>query len=93
LPFVYALWLIRPEVAEAKAIADSLRSVRDGNLADLEEIIREQAEFSADFCAYYYRDCLRFGFGEEEKAGLQAFGNLCAKHGLLRSVASVLRII
>ena len=35
LPFVYALWLIRPEVSDAKSIAQRLRRLRDQNLADV----------------------------------------------------------
>src|ERR1700758_5207207 len=31
IPFVYALWLIRPEVENAKAIANRLRALRDEN--------------------------------------------------------------
>src|SRR5256885_6749131 len=32
LPFVYALWLIRPELADAKSIAQRLRELRNENL-------------------------------------------------------------
>src|SRR5215470_9751073 len=41
LPFVYALWLIRPEVADAKQLANRLRAIRDENLASLDELIGE----------------------------------------------------
>ena len=41
LPFVYALWLIRPEVADAQSVAQHLRALRDENLAHLDELIRE----------------------------------------------------
>jgi chorismate dehydratase len=39
LPFVYALWLIRPEVGSPKAIADSLRACRDNNLRELDSLV------------------------------------------------------
>ena len=83
LPFVYALWLIRPEVAGAKEIADSLRALRDANLQQLETLIAAEKKFDPDFCARYYRDHLRFGFGKKEKEGLLTFQRLCAKHDLL----------
>ena len=83
LPFVYALWLIRPEVKEPERIADLLRSIRDRNLAHFDELIVEQKEFDAAFCAYYYRDCLQFHFGERERAGLRFFRELCAKYAIL----------
>jgi len=83
LPFVYALWLVRPEVADAKTIANRLRALRNENLANLDELILAETEFDHQFCARYYREHLRFSFGEEEKEGLRTFSKLCAKHGLL----------
>jgi predicted solute-binding protein len=83
LPFVYALWLIRPEVSDAKAIADRLRALRDGNLANLDALIAAEEDFDHEFCGVYYRENLRFHFGEKENEGLQVFQKLCVKHGLL----------
>jgi predicted solute-binding protein/REP element-mobilizing transposase RayT len=91
LPFVYALWLIRPEVANAQQVATHLRAVREENLASLDELIGETVAGVGDpgsrsmreFLARYYRKHLRFSFGEREKQGLQHFADLCAKHGVL----------
>ena len=93
LPFVYALWLIRPEVKHAKAVADRLRLLRDVNLDNIESVIAVEHEFSADFCLCYYREYLRFNFGENEKNGLRAFSELCQKHGLLPKRELVLDVI
>lgn len=83
LPFVYALWLVRPEVADPKSIADRLRRLRDQNLADIDNLIAGEKEFDRGFCDRYYRKHLRFSFGEREKKGLRAFQELCQKHDLL----------
>jgi chorismate dehydratase len=83
LPFVYALWLIRTEVPEAKEIANRLRALRDENLADLERLIGVETDFDSEFCGIYYQNYLRFAFGEKEKQGLQLFREWCAKHDLL----------
>jgi chorismate dehydratase len=83
LPFVYALWLIRPEVVDAKVIADQLRALRDKNLANIDRLIAEEKEFDRAFCYRYYRENLRFSFGEKEKKGLRKFQSLCEKHELL----------
>lgn len=83
LPFVYALWLIRPEVRDSKPLAERLRKLRDENLADIDKLVAEENEFGHDFCRRYYGEHLRFGFGEKEKEGLQAFASLCARHRLL----------
>jgi chorismate dehydratase len=93
LPFVYALWLIRPEVADPKQIADRLRVLRDQNLSNLDHVIPDLVAGAVDlgphrrlnreFLSRYYRENLRFSFGEKEKEGLRIFANLCIKHGLL----------
>jgi predicted solute-binding protein/REP element-mobilizing transposase RayT len=93
LPFVYALWLIRPEFGDAKTIATRLRVLRDRNLTDLGELIAEKTEFTHEFCSRYYREHLRFTFGQKEKEGLEAFANLCALHGLLVASDLAFRVV
>jgi chorismate dehydratase len=93
LPFVYALWLIRPEVADPKQIANALRALRDANLANLDNLVAEvvggidasgqRKGVGREFLWRYYTEHLRFGFEEKEKEGLRIFANLCIKHGLL----------
>ncbi len=77
LPFVYALWLIRPEVRDSKPLAERLRKLRDENLADIDKLVAEEEEFDHDFCRRYYRENLRFSFGKEEKQGLTEFHKRC----------------
>ena len=87
LPFVYALWLIRPEVADANSIAQRLRALRDKNLADIPGVMADVAvnnrAITREFLDRYYHEHLRFVFGTPEKQGLQIFSDLCAKHGVL----------
>jgi chorismate dehydratase len=87
LPFVYALWLIRPEVPDATDIAQHLRELRDENLADIPRIVAEAADkkeaITQKFLDRYYHKYLRFGFEAREKQGLRTFADLCAKHGVL----------
>ncbi len=73
LPFVYAFWLIRPEVIDAKPIANRLRMLRDQNLARIDNLIAEEKDFDRDFCHRYYRENLRFSFGKRERQGLRIF--------------------
>ncbi len=84
LPFVYAFWLIRPEVVEAKRIASRLRKLRDQNLASIDNLIAEEKDFDHDFCCRYYRENLRFRFGKREREGLRIFQKLCEKHDLIQ---------
>jgi predicted solute-binding protein len=102
LSFVYALWLIRPEVADPKQIANRLRGLRDENLANLDDLIGEavagadpgrQKRLNREFLSRYYRENLRFRFGEKEKEGLRIFANLCRKHNLLPKPDLALRVV
>ena len=83
LPFTYALWLVRPEVVDLKSVANRLRALRDKNLANIGNLIAAEKEFDPEFCNRYFREHLRFNFGEREKKGLRAFHELCQKHELL----------
>lgn len=83
VPFVYALWLARPEVESPKRIADRLRALRDKNLRSIDNVIASESEFPHEFCRRYYRENLRFSLGEDEKRGLHAFAELCRKNELL----------
>ena len=93
VPFVYALWLVRPEVKDAKGIAEELRARRDENLRNLDTLIDTVSEFTAEFCEHYYRDFIQFAFGPREKEGLIAFQHLCEKHGILSPRAPDFRLI
>jgi chorismate dehydratase len=93
VPFVYALWLVRPEVKNPKSIADRLRGLRDENLSHLDELIAHEKEFDYAFCDRYYRQHLRFSFGDAEKGGLLAFAELCQKHELLPKRDLVLDVV
>ena len=93
LPFVFALWLIRPEVPEASVLANALRARRDENVAALEEVIASQSDFPPEFARFYFRECLHFGFGDAEKAGLLRFRSVCERHGLLTANAAPLPLI
>jgi chorismate dehydratase len=83
LPFVYAVWLVRPEVSETESIVDQIRSVRDRNLGEIEKLVTDEQEFDREFCRRYFLEYLRFSFAEKEKKGLHAFAALCAKHDLI----------
>jgi chorismate dehydratase len=92
-PFVYALWLIHPEYVEKAAVADALRSLGKKNLTNLDALIAAQPEGQRAFCEFYFRECLRFAFGEKEKEGFQLFGELCAKHKLLAAVPPAPKLV
>lgn len=103
LPFVYALWLVRPEVTGPEQIANRLRALRDENLAHLDHVIEDavargddpgrQKAVNREFLSRYYREHLRFRFGEKEKEGLQVFADLCERRSLLPKRDLAFRVV
>lgn len=89
LPFVYALWLMHPNYFAKKPIADSLRALARANLENLEDLIADEPESTRAFCEFYFRQCLRFSLGEDEKRGFQTFAESCAREKLLPSLPPV----
>jgi chorismate dehydratase len=92
-PFVYALWLIHPAWAEKAIVAEALRSLGKKNLKNLDAVIAAQPEGTREFCEFYFRECLRFDFGKEEKEGFRLFSELCAKHELLADLPPAFRLV
>jgi chorismate dehydratase len=83
LPFVFALWLVRPEVNSPNEIADRLRRIRDENLRKIDDLIAAETDVSAAFCRKYYCEHLCFDFGQKEKDGLREFHRLCRANAIL----------
>ncbi len=90
LPFVFALWLMRVEVTDAFETGDRLRTLRDENLRRIDELIADEKAFDREFCGRYFRDNLRFDFGDQEKAGLREFHRQCLTCGI--DVAPILEL-
>jgi predicted solute-binding protein len=82
LPFVYAAWLLRPQLPHVGAIAREFRALKECGLAALNEIIEAETEFPRELCARYLREHIRFHLGPREKEGLARFGELLRQHKL-----------
>jgi chorismate dehydratase len=85
LPFVFAMWVARPEV-DALEIAAALGRARDAGLENLEEIAAIEGPrlgLSRPECLGYLRDNLHFVLGEEELRGLELFYRKAADLGLV----------
>jgi len=85
LPFVFALWIARPGVDRAYW-GPRFAAARDQGVARLREIALEAAEnlgLPFPVCYDYLSRNLHFRLGEAEKAALDRFGELLAKHGFV----------
>ena len=83
LPFIFALWLMRPALPNTAAIADELRAIKRDGLAHLAEIVVADESHTADLATRYLSEHIRFDCGPDEKAGLARYRELLEKHRLI----------
>lgn len=84
LPFVFAVWAVREEVATA-ALVETLAGSLATGLAELDAIVAETAEetgLAPAVLSDYYRRNLRFTMGPAEQAGLAEYLRRAALRGL-----------
>ncbi len=93
LPFVFALWLMRPSLPNAGAIAEELRAIKHAGSAHIPEIVAADEEHPAAVTRRYLTEFIRFGFAAREKAGLARFRELLEKHALIPSGGAALRFV
>jgi predicted solute-binding protein len=87
LPFVYAVWGIRPGVSNAGRIAEVLREVAAGGVSRLPELAREYGgEFGEDVARRYLTSFIRFRCDAAAKAGMRRYAEELAGAGLLGAV-------
>ena len=85
LPFVYAMWVGRPDAA-TPAQCRALQQARDAGVAHLPEIAKQVAAGDAALgqrVLSYLRDNLKYGLGQAEQAGLRRFHELAAEIGVV----------
>ncbi len=93
LPFVFALWLMRPTLPNAAAIANELRAIKRDGLAHIPEIIRADAAHDPALATRYLTEHIRFDCGPREKAGLDKFRELLEKRRLIGAGGPHIRFV
>ena len=84
LPFVFALWAARCDVA-LEDVEDALCQARDRGVKRLAKIARREAlqlGLTEEFARNYLTRNLHFTLGSAERSGLKLFQELAAKSGL-----------
>ncbi len=93
LPFVFAIWLMRPETAQPERAAEAFRKLACRGCASIPEIVARHHEHSASFSMRYLTEHIRFALGAAEKQGIQKFRDSLEKLGLLPCNREPLRFI
>jgi chorismate dehydratase len=84
LPFVYAVWAVRPGV-DLRGVDVALQEAKGRGLENLGAMAEAESRslgLDAGFCRRYLETLLRFELGTEELAGLRRFYELATRLGL-----------
>src|SRR5262249_39602278 len=90
LPFVYAFWAGRPSALTADDVA-ALQRARDEGIQRPDQLAREYLADTPerqDAGARYLRHNIKYHFGDDERAGLEAFFRYAAETGVVSSAGS-----
>ncbi len=92
LPFVFALWLCRNEVAhglELRTLAWQLIQAKElvsGNLEQIVMRVKEVSWMGQEKLLSYWRDNISYQLDEREKAGLMLYYAKCCEGGLIAEI-------
>jgi chorismate dehydratase len=87
LPFVYAFWAGTTGVVSDQHL-QALRAARDAGVEHVDDIARASAPESRDrqaIVSRYLRDNIKYGFGPDERKGLDLFYRYAAEAGVVQS--------
>jgi predicted solute-binding protein len=93
LPFIFAVWAVRAETADARAVADAFRRLKDAGTAQIPALITQEDFGDAEMRRRYLTEYLRFGIGPRGKEALGLYRALLAKHRLIGSHSAPLQFI
>jgi chorismate dehydratase len=85
LPFVFAVWAVRPDVATG-AIVEALTEAKRRGLRAITEIAQREARrrgFPPDVCLTYLREVISYDLTTEHLKGLRRFLEFARKYDLL----------
>jgi chorismate dehydratase len=88
LPFVYAMWVGRPDAASPEQCR-ALQAARDRGVANLPTIAKQESGGNAareQRALVYLRDNLKYGLGPVEQEGLRRFHELAAAISVVNRV-------
>ena len=86
LPFVFAMWVARTELANSDALKQTLKAARDDGLRHLEKIAKHEAGahgLTIPALHRYFDQNLHFQLGSREWDGLELFRSKATRQGLL----------
>jgi predicted solute-binding protein len=77
LPFVFAVWAIREDVAGAPELASQLRACAREGLSKIAEVVRTAPRDQWPFARVYLTQFIKYELGADQKAAITEFQRRC----------------
>ncbi len=93
LPFVFAVWALRPDLADPAGVAADFRALKKCGVSAIPEIIAGDTAHERELGERYLTQHIRFDLGDREKAAVTRFAGLLAKHRLVSERTSPVEFV
>ncbi len=93
LPFVFAVWMLRPGLPGVAAIGEAFRALQEHGVARIAEIVAGASIYNAAFRERYLTQHIRFGLGSGEKLAIEKFRRLLVAHGFVKDSGAGLHYV
>jgi chorismate dehydratase len=93
LPFVFALWLLRPTLEDSASVGKEFRRLKAEGTALIRKIAQKEECIGPDLALRYLTEYIHFDLGPREKEGIEKFRALLLKHHLLTNPGEPLRFV
>ena len=91
LPFVFAVWAMRPGMN--KAAADALRMLRRAGLMRVPELVEMETFATVDVRRAYLTQHIQFGIDAGGRTAILKYRELLARHGLIEDATTPLKFV
>jgi chorismate dehydratase len=91
LPFVFAMWAMRPEVG--RDAAEALRNLKDAGVAQIPALVKSETFATPEIRRRYLTEHIRFGIGKQGRQAVEKYRELLTKHGLIADTQPPLEFI
>lgn len=93
LPFVFAVWALRPGLPDARGVADAFRMLKQWGVAKIPQIIAGDPLGDEEMRRRYLTEFLRFDLSAAGRAGLARYRELLAAHSLIADARTPLHFV
>jgi predicted solute-binding protein len=91
LPFVFAVWAVRPGLDQATAVAQDLRALKAAGLAQMAAIVGGDKLATLQLREWYLTRHIVFEIGEKGRTAVERYREMLARHGYIDAAEEPLR--